>query len=82
MIFKEAIGCISQFTLAAETQKGLRPGFLAADPEHAKNLYDYFLECAKALTQENTFYLASGVFAADMQVALTNDGPVTFLLES
>ncbi|MGS2717880.1 D-aminoacyl-tRNA deacylase [Eionea flava] len=71
---------VSQFTLAADTQKGLRPGFSsAAAPELAKQRYDYFVEQAKAI---NTLSVATGVFAADMQVALVNDGPVTFLLES
>ena len=73
---------ISQFTLAAETQKGLRPGFsLAASPEQAEALYDYFLQQARDLALEKENTIASGVFGADMQVSLINDGPVTFLLE-
>lgn len=70
---------ISQFTLAADTKKGLRPSFSsAAPPEQAEALYDYFL------AQANGLYggVSNGIFGADMQVALCNDGPVTFNLES
>jgi len=71
---------VSQFTLAADTKKGLRPSFSsAAPPTQAENLYDYFLTQATAL---NKGKVASGLFAADMQVSLCNDGPVTFLLQS
>lgn len=69
---------VSQFTLAADTQKGLRPGFSrGADPADAERLYNYFVECCrqKAVTTR------TGRFAADMQVALVNDGPVTFWLQ-
>jgi D-tyrosyl-tRNA(Tyr) deacylase len=69
---------VSQFTLAADTHKGLRPGFsTAASPEHAAALYDFMLGRAVSLHQP----VASGRFGADMQVHLVNDGPVTFLLE-
>jgi D-tyrosyl-tRNA(Tyr) deacylase len=71
---------VSQFTLAADTQKGLRPSFSsAAEPASAKDLYDCFVEQAKAISGIG---LQTGIFAADMQVSLINDGPVTFLLET
>ncbi|MCC1495786.1 D-aminoacyl-tRNA deacylase [Alcanivorax sp. 1008] len=70
---------VSQFTLAADTRRGLRPGFsLAADPQRANDLYLTMLEL---LRREAGVELASGIFGADMQVMLVNDGPVTFLLE-
>jgi D-tyrosyl-tRNA(Tyr) deacylase len=68
---------ISQFTLVADTRSGTRPGFSTAkSPKEAEQLYDYFI------TQINKTHtnIASGIFGADMQVSLTNDGPVTFLL--
>ena len=68
---------VSQFTLAADTRKGTRPGFSsAAAPADAKALYDEF--CRRAAERVTT---ATGRFGADMQVSLTNDGPVTFWLE-
>ena len=71
---------VSQFTLAADTKKGLRPSFSsAAPPAEAKGLYKYFLNQA---TNCNNGAVASGQFGADMQVSLCNDGPVTFLLNS
>lgn len=71
---------VSQFTLAADTKKGLRPSFSsAAPPEPAEALYDYFLKQAQIECQGR---VASGEFGADMQVSLCNDGPVTFLLSS
>lgn len=70
---------VSQFTLSAETHKGLRPGFSsAAEPIKGELLYNHFLTSAKA----NHPKVASGQFGANMQVELINDGPVTFLLES
>jgi len=70
---------VSQFTLAASTDQGLRPGFSnAKPPAEAKLLYEYFVaQCRKVHAQVET-----GSFGADMQVALVNDGPVTFLLRS
>lgn len=71
---------VSQFTLAADTKKGLRPSFsAAAPPEQAKVLYEHFLGQA---THYHNGAVASGQFGADMQVSLCNDGPVTFLLNS
>ena len=70
---------VSQFTLAADTRKGLRPSFSsAAPPTEGDRLFHLLLERAEATWPK----VASGEFAADMQVALVNDGPVTFLLES
>lgn len=69
---------VSQFTLAADTRKGLRPSFSsAAPPELAERLYDDFVRRLQARHQP----VATGVFAADMQVSLVNDGPVTFMLK-
>lgn len=70
---------VSQFTLAADTKKGLRPGFSnAGDPAVAEELYNYFVEQLRAEHDR----VATGIFAADMKVSLVNDGPVTFLLET
>jgi len=71
---------VPQFTLAADTKKGLRPSFSsAAPPAQAETLYNYFLDRAKNLHKGT---VGSGQFGADMQVLLCNDGPVTFLLSS
>jgi D-tyrosyl-tRNA(Tyr) deacylase len=70
---------VPQFTLAADTTSGTRPSFTpAAPPAEGKRLYDYLVQRARALHAP----VASGVFGADMQVTLTNDGPVTFWLEA
>lgn len=70
---------VPQFTLAADTRKGLRPSFSsAATPAEGERLFNYLLEQARAAWPR----MASGTFGADMRVTLVNDGPVTFLLES
>lgn len=70
---------ISQFTLYADCKKGNRPSFIqAGSPELAKKLYDYILEKC----QEQFPDIQQGEFGADMQIALTNDGPFTILLDS
>ncbi|WP_018918566.1 D-aminoacyl-tRNA deacylase [Vreelandella zhanjiangensis] len=70
---------VSQFTLAAETRKGLRPGFSsAAAPAEGERLFNQLVTKAQSAWPN----VATGQFGADMQVALVNDGPVTFLLES
>jgi D-tyrosyl-tRNA(Tyr) deacylase len=70
---------VPQFTLAADTHKGLRPGFSgAAPPEQGLRLFDALVRAAQAQHGR----VASGVFGAHMQVSLTNDGPVTLWLES
>lgn len=68
---------VSQFTLAATTNKGLRPSFSdAADPNKAFKYYNYFIDKVKAASVS----VSTGVFGADMKVELINDGPITFLL--
>ncbi len=69
---------VPQFTLAADTHKGLRPSFTpAAEPQHGEWLFDYLAR------QARTHYdkVETGRFGADMQVTLTNDGPATFWLQ-
>jgi len=69
---------VPQFTLAANTQKGLRPSFTpAASPDLGEQLFNHLLNNA----QQQHSNVASGQFGADMQVSLTNDGPVTFWLQ-
>jgi D-tyrosyl-tRNA(Tyr) deacylase len=70
---------VPQFTLAADTRHGLRPGFsTAAPPEQGKRLFESLVSTAKIRHPS----VSSGVFGAHMQVSLTNDGPVTFWVES
>ncbi|MGO2770490.1 D-aminoacyl-tRNA deacylase [Pseudomonas sp. Y136_2_1_1] len=70
---------VSQFTLAADTQNGLRPSFsTAAPPALAQALFDHLLTEARRLHPR----VESGRFGADMQVHLVNDGPVTFMLQT
>ncbi len=69
---------VPQFTLVADTKKGMRPGFSAgASPETGRQLFDHCVQSAR-LRHNN---IATGQFGADMQVALINDGPVTFWIE-
>ncbi len=69
---------VSQFTLAADTRSGMRPGFsTAAPPGEGLRMFDYLVNQAQA----SHATVASGEFGADMQVSLVNDGPVTFWLE-
>ncbi len=69
---------VSQFTLVANTQKGLRPSFSeGADPELGERLYSDFV----SYLRESPVSISTGCYAADMKVSLVNDGPVTFMLE-
>lgn len=71
---------VSQFTLHASTRKGNRPSYIrAARPEVAQPLYDYFCGKVEQLLDRG---VARGVFGADMQVSLVNDGPVTIIIDS
>ncbi len=70
---------VSQFTLAADTKRGNRPGFsAAADPQTGNALYSFFTSQIGALGIQT----ANGQFGADMQVSLTNDGPVTIWMDT
>ena len=69
---------VPQFTLVADTRKGLRPGFSnGASPNQGKQLFEYLVDHAR----QNYNKTVSGVFGADMQVSLVNDGPVTFRIQ-
>ena len=69
---------VPQFTLVADTEKGMRPSFTpAAPPSEGKRLFDYLVKNARHQHSP----VEGGIFGADMQVTLTNDGPVTFLLQ-
>jgi len=70
---------VPQFTLPADTRKGMRPSFsAAAPPETGKRLFDYLVKIAG----KQHHSVETGIFAADMKITLTNDGPVTFWLQT
>lgn len=72
--------CISQFTLCADVKKGNRPSFTpSAPPEDANKMYEYFVD---ALRREGVRKVDKGIFGADMQVSLVNDGPVTIVFDT
>ena len=75
---KGEILVVSQFTLSADTTKGLRPSLRAADPEIAEPIYELFVEHIRAFG----IPIQTGVFGAHMDVTLVNDGPTTFMLKS
>ena len=70
---------VSQFTLLANYKKGNRPDYFAAgSPDHANTLYEYFVELMRAEVK----HVGTGIFGADMQVSILNDGPVTIVMDS
>lgn len=72
---------VPQFTLAADTGSGTRPGFSSAAPsDDARRMFEYFRDQSRSLLGDR--FVASGRFGADMKVALVNDGPVTFMLQT
>jgi D-tyrosyl-tRNA(Tyr) deacylase len=74
-----ALLVVSQFTLYGDCRKGRRPSFdQAASPEQARALYEYFVERLKS----SNITVATGIFQAEMEIQLVNDGPVTFVLDS
>ena len=74
------IMAVSQFTLMASTRKGNRPSYIKAAPESvSRPLYEAFTECVERMSGRRP---ATGVFGADMQVSLVNDGPVTIWIDS
>lgn len=71
---------ISQFTLFAQTKKGNRPSFIrAARPDKAIPLYEQMIKTLDSITGKKT---ATGIFGADMKIALVNDGPVTIIIDT
>jgi len=79
MDVKGGLLLVPQFTLAADTKKGMRPSFSsAAPPQAGEQMFDYFVQQAN----QHCDNVQTGIFGADMQVSLCNDGPVTFWLQT